>query len=325
MSHSGSGGHAHGSHGGHSSAVMGHPDQAANWGMSAQGDKRKPLAQTSNPLIVIVISFVLFLALISLPWLLDHIQDAQVAKKNEHGITASATENVQPAVQQSGSALIAPGQLVQQAAESLSQRFGTPRAQNEAMTFTAAPVTQPEIQRSSALPPFRPYESFRRPAPSTNVSDLLGTEPSSSGSTTDGVDHSSYDSYQPATENESAANINDYTGSGSPAQSSSDYGTRAYMPPPLAPNHVSSYAARQQRQLSPSLQAPAEAMAQLLAGKDVSLDSYYASVYGGTPMQDLAPTADHSSQHNIDATSHGGRQGRQPGGVFERHQMFVMR
>lgn len=100
-----------------------------------------------------------------------------------------------------------------------------------------------------------------------------------------------------------------------------DYVSRGSMPPPMAPNHASMYAARQQRQLSPSLQAPAAAMAQLLAGKNVSLDSYYANIYGGTPMhmQDLAPnTVDGSAPRESRGRYH-------QSSVFDRHQMFVMR
>ena len=79
MSMSGAGGCGHGGHSGLGvSAAMGHADQTAGYDPTAPAGKRKPPTQTSNPLIVIAISFGLFATLISLPWVLDTIQNNEI-------------------------------------------------------------------------------------------------------------------------------------------------------------------------------------------------------------------------------------------------------
>lgn len=313
MTHSASGAGAPAAHGGHGSAVLNHPNQSSNWGMSTQSEKKMQRTQSSSPLIVIAISFFMFLALISLPWLLDNFSESQAAKKTEPDkvITHDESANFQQVTNE-------PVQL---------QKFGSPRSAMETSQQQPTPSQNRgmEYRRQSVLPPFRPYVAGSatsyaagNPAPlaagntaqyaagsaglsQESLSALFG---SSQESTSNGEENTS-DSSQPGEQSDSA------------------FATRALMPPAMAPNHLSEYAPRQQRQLSPALQAPTEAMMNLLAGKNVSLDSYYSSIYGGTPMQDLAP---HSMRGDVMDSSNPRPAGvRQPRSVFERHQMFVMR
>ena len=114
--------------------------------------------------------------------------------------------------------------------------------------------------------------------------------------------------------------------------------TSNYAPPPDAvpgqfdtrPRRLASnpYSSSQQQQLSPSLQVPAEAMARLLAGQDVSQEGYEARLKGDSSASLEPMTAGGGADSGLPPSheaSHHGRGSRQPKGVFESHQVFVMR
>lgn len=266
MSHS-TGGAGHGA-----SAVLERPEQfvdqqsKASRPTTSTASTNKNSTQSGNPLTVIAVSFLLFLALVSLPWLLDNIQDGKGSHKNETK-ASSTTKSVDPTSHEENT----PAQ----------DRFGAPRL-----------GTEPSSSHS--------LDSFRSAINSatTRFNNSPDSPPDQQGDT--GSEASSYKAL------ESSIPVH------------SDYAHQAMIPTGLAPNHTSSFTHQQQRQLSPALQAPAEAMANLLSGKDVPLDSYYASIYGTAP-----PGASNGNAPPLDVSSP--RSARRSKGVFEAHQMFVMR
>lgn len=79
MSHGGMGGGGGHGHGGHGAAAMGmHADQSPSWNMAMQAEKsEKDLSRRMSffdPRLIIVISLVVFVTLITLPYTMDYLQ-----------------------------------------------------------------------------------------------------------------------------------------------------------------------------------------------------------------------------------------------------------
>lgn len=312
MSTSGS---AHGSHGHGASAMLGYPEQAAP-GAPNDGKTRKRISRPSKPLMVIMVAFLLFATLISLPWILDTIQDDEDEKK------AEAAKNSAPVP-------IPPNSLANfaQPSSTIDNRFGAPRQAVPPYQSMMPPQSQIAVQPLLSQPsyqaipvPTRPFIGQPHPTHMREAHRAPVQEFVPMGRRLADLED----------EPQNYAQFNN----GAQALSQAPAGDAMTSPQPhnaMPPRQIFSAPFQANgRQLESSIQAPAEAMARLLSGKDVPLDSYYAAIYGQGAVSPESGVVDHppmepgSNQLPPSATQ-ASRQGRRDHGVYERHQMFVMR
>ena len=95
MSHGGLGGGGSHGHGGHGAAAMGmHADQSPSWNMAMQAEKsEKDLSKRMSlfdPRVVIVISLIVFVTLITLPYTMDYMQSQGMGGGNSEPVPDSS-------------------------------------------------------------------------------------------------------------------------------------------------------------------------------------------------------------------------------------------
>lgn len=303
------------------SAVMDKPEPSAPQNTPSQGQTRPKLKRPSNQVMVLLIALAIFTMLISLPWILDTIQDENGDKKTESAQTAS------------NNSTLAPSQFASSAV-GVDSRFGVPRAAQapyehnlaspqSPMSAQALPAQQHSYQ---AIPmPMRPFampqhggaEAGQRPAPVQHFVPM-GRSIDSVSQDSEGTDGTHAAQHPGAYAVEAPP---------SAASSQAPQYSAANTPKPFSAPFES-----EGKRLPSSIQAPAEAMARLLSGQDVPMESYYAAIYGNGAVSPESGLVDHPAMSPAtppravqqQQPSHGKTQ-RQPGGVYDRHQMFVMR
>lgn len=311
-------GNAHRGHGHGPSAVMEPPDLSVRE-TPPQTQTRPTIKRPSNQVMVLLIALAIFTALISLPWILDTLQDDKTARNSDSAKTASLSS--------SPASSPFPG-----SAPGIDSRFGTPRStplsyphQYPQQAPMASHTLQPPYQpipmpmRPFAMPNNGPgaQETARRPTP---VQEFVPMGRSLAAIS----QHSEGDNHEQAAQHPGTLAIE----AAEPSQTP--------QTPHYSRSQEQAFSApfeSEGKRLPSSIQAPAEAMARLLSGQDVPMESYYAAIYGNGAVSPESGLVDHPAmspsstppiavQHN---PQHGGKSPRQPGGVYERHQMFVMR
>ncbi|MBY0550920.1 MAG: hypothetical protein K2W95_26815 [Candidatus Obscuribacterales bacterium] len=314
-------GNTHRGHGPGASAVMDKPEPSAPRNTLSQGQTRPKLKRPSNQVMVLLIAGAIFTILISLPWILDTVQDEKGQKKTESAQTASNTST--PVPSQFASSAVG-----------VDSRFGIPRAA-QAYPNSMSPPQSP--MAAPALPTQHSYQAIPMPmrpfAMPQHASAEAGQRPSP-------VQHfvpmgRSIDSVSPQSEGEDDAHAARHPGAYAVDAAPVAAGVSQAPRYGAAPKPFSAPFESEGKRLPSSIQAPAEAMARLLSGQDVPMESYYAAIYGNGAVSPESGLVDHPAispaappnavQHPQQQQPSHGRTQRQPGGVYERHQMFVMR
>lgn len=300
------------------SAVMDKPEPSAPRNTPPQGHPRPKLKRPSNQVMVLLIALAIFTMLISLPWILDTLQDEKGDKKTESAQTASNTSTP------------APSQFANSAV-GVDSRFGIPRAGQAPYPHSLTPPQSP--MAAQGIQPPHSYQAIPMPMRPFAMPQHGGAE---AGQRPAAVQHfvpmgRSIDSVSQDSEGEDGAHAAQHPGSFAVEEQSTGASQASQYSAATAPKPFSAPFESEGKRLPSSIQAPAEAMARLLSGQDVPMESYYAAIYGNGAVSPESGLVDHPAmspavqhQRQQQQPSHGKTQ-RQPGGVYERHQMFVMR
>lgn len=236
------------------SAVMDKPEPSAPRNTPPQGHPRPKLKRPSNQVMVLLIALAIFTMLISLPWILDTLQDEKGDKKTESAQTASNTSTP------------APSQFANSAV-GVDSRFGIPRAGQAQYPHSLTPPQSP--MAAQGIQPPHSYQAIPMPMRPFAMPQHGGAE---AGQRPAAVQHfvpmgRSIDSVSQDSEGEDGAHAAQHPGSFAVEEQSTGASQASQYSAATAPKPFSAPFESEGKRLPSSIQAPAEAMARLCPDK----------------------------------------------------------